>query len=41
MALYKTLKFWAVGDELDDYLGLALEDFYEVDHVGFRLCLYG
>ncbi|KAL2144684.1 hypothetical protein VTI28DRAFT_8712 [Corynascus sepedonium] len=32
MALYRTLKFWVEGDELDDYLGLALEDFYAVDH---------
>ncbi|KAK4141274.1 RAVE protein 1 C terminal-domain-containing protein [Dichotomopilus funicola] len=32
MALYKTLKFWAEGDELDDYLGLKIEDFYEIDH---------
>jgi WD40 repeat protein len=35
MALYKTLKFWVAGDQLDDYLGLRVEDFYEVDHVGF------
>ncbi|KXX74066.1 Regulator of V-ATPase in vacuolar membrane protein 1 [Madurella mycetomatis] len=32
MALYKTLKFWVEGDELDDYLGLKMEDFYAVDH---------
>ncbi|KAL2149562.1 hypothetical protein VTH82DRAFT_8213 [Thermothelomyces myriococcoides] len=32
MALYRTLKFWVEGDELDDYLGMALEDFYAVDH---------
>ena len=39
MALYRTLKFWAEGDELDDYLGLQLEDFYEVDHVRFLFLL--
>ncbi|KAK4119990.1 hypothetical protein N657DRAFT_666376 [Parathielavia appendiculata] len=32
MALYKTLKFWVEGDMVDDYLGLDLADFYEVDH---------
>ncbi|KAJ4307103.1 regulator of (H+)-ATPase in vacuolar membrane [Collariella sp. IMI 366227] len=32
MALYRTLKFWVEGDVLDDYLGLDMEDFYEVDH---------
>jgi hypothetical protein len=37
-ALYKTLKFWVEGDVVDDYLGLELADFYEVDHVGFCLC---
>ncbi|KAK4186581.1 RAVE protein 1 C terminal-domain-containing protein [Podospora australis] len=33
LALHKTLKFWAEGDVMDDYLGLDLEDFYEVDHL--------
>jgi hypothetical protein len=40
MALYKTLKFWVAGDQLDDYLGLRVEDFYEVDHVGFFSLLF-
>ncbi|ROV92027.1 hypothetical protein VMCG_09527 [Cytospora schulzeri] len=28
LALHKTLKFWVEGDEIDDYLGLDLEEFY-------------
>ncbi|KAL1838814.1 hypothetical protein VTJ49DRAFT_2207 [Mycothermus thermophilus] len=32
MALHKALRFWVEGDRLDDYLGLPIEDFYEVDH---------
>lgn len=28
LALHKTLKFWVQGDEVDDYLGLDLEEFY-------------
>jgi len=32
IALHKALKFWVEGDVLDDYLGLDLEDFYEVGH---------
>jgi len=28
VSLYKTLKFWIPGETLDDYLGMALEDFY-------------
>jgi hypothetical protein len=35
MALRRTLRFWVEGDVVDDYLGLDLEDFYGVDHVGF------
>ena len=33
-ALNRTLRFWVEGDVVDDYLGLELEDFYEIDHVG-------
>ena len=28
LALHKTLKFWVEGDEIDDYLGLEMEEFY-------------
>lgn len=28
MALHKTLKYWIEGEEIDDYLGLDLEEFY-------------
>jgi hypothetical protein len=38
MALNRTLRFWVEGDAVDDYLGLELEDFYEIDHVRF-VCL--
>lgn len=33
-ALNKTLKFWIPGEPIDDYLGLPVEDFYTIDHVG-------
>ncbi|KAK4166197.1 regulator of V-ATPase in vacuolar membrane protein 1 [Cladorrhinum sp. PSN259] len=33
LALHKTLKFWAEGDTIDDYLGLDVEDFYAADHL--------
>ncbi|KAK1754317.1 regulator of V-ATPase in vacuolar membrane protein 1 [Echria macrotheca] len=32
LALNKTLKFWVEGEEIDDYLGLPLDDFYMADH---------
>lgn len=28
MSLHRTLKFWIEGEEIDDYLGLDLEEFY-------------
>ena len=33
MSLYKTLKFWAEGDTVDDYLGIGMDEFYNSEKV--------